>query len=1773
MFKKILPFLCSLAPLYAFGAATPVDIPTNPTEINLGTGYYANITSGTGINVGTDGINIYNLSVLNTDEPRSPDSSNGDLYIVKPAGDETGVFGIVSGGDINITNNLLIAATRGLSLSGTPGGAIDLTVDGDITANGALTIKDIADFESGAILSGDTLTINAGTITTGMINSSNGDTNVVASGALDIGGIIAGAGASTTKIGGSSITSGDVQNLAGAMTVTTTGDFTSSGSVENSGASLTISGGNGTKSGDVNISGTLKNDVSSGVLTVLANSLTVSGSDTTHNASFVNSGVATFDVTGATSFLHGMNLANMSNASGSELNITTGTLSLGSGTIIANDDATVNITVNSGVLGASNIAISNGDTNINNTRNSARMTLSGLGVSAASVYNNGASLAINTVSSTADDDITIAGGVTGMYGTKTTIFAGDALTVGGIVSNSGDMTLYGQNVELASVSNSGSDAVLNISAPTDAGSLVVTGNVTNTDNAKTTITSKGVELLGTVTNNSGLLKIVGSDASGSAVTIGSVVVNNGEMDLNAWVGGVNTGSVTVNNGILKLGNSVRNFVSSGDISVDGDIVLMDASAITSGSGDVYLTASGNPGVVFKSTGGSLTVGGDIIATDNTVARTATFDVVDGSEIRVSGTNGVDAQNKGKLIFGSNASSILTIENGALNASNNGKVEIYSGDTTAKSLNESANGEFIMHGNSFIATNGAINISNGVWFGGASQPSVGMVIAKGDGAQQSFTLTNSTSGQDITILGGVSVGDDKVLNLVSADDVNITGATNIAGTLDVGTANLAKFNNPVIVGGESDTTALLDVSAKTIELAGITNYATTKLDATATTGGTIRSSAAIINKGTFTAKATDDITFGDFTSNKGGVTITSTGGDVQTGGLSVSAGTAAVSGNSVAMNSLSLTGGTTTISSGDVDVTGAVSVSGNVVQGASGGMLNLAGVSTFDADSLTIVNSTGSNYGFTAKNGTNATYTIANAAIFGKSITVASNATANITAGSIIPYEVDDSVIIKADVNNSGTLSLTTTDGVSDLALGGITNNSSLTINTSGLLSASAFNNNGKATITSNDMTVSGAFESAGVLYQNYSGTLLSGDVNITNTNYTINASSVDVAGISQINSVMTINTDSLTVDENISANDLTIAAAPAGDWLNATVGGDISGGVKIFGLEHMRVDDNYTFDNNSMLHAAVLPFGTGIAPNTTTYNYWADVSLADDNTLGQIRNHSNDPANALIYVGGKFISDVDMGNLGVALDGGPLVAPQIGINLYNVVDQGSAVWLVYADQGLQDLNTKIRNLYVNFCNADGSRCFNYFNAFDNYNPASDRITNDDNNGTEDNLPIYLTVRDYDNDGTNDSLYIVFDPRFGGPVTVFDIEPIVARVDDSTDGEVQSANGLDKMIAGQLEDAGFYNDTPIEAIPVAFDGTNLSELANELYNRMEQYVVNRDGTPLARFSRLVQPRELEQVAGSIALNEHTSFRDFEDHMLDEFIWNRNRNLNKLWFDADFGMFRQNASDDKTVDGNRFNLTAGFDWQESNTLILGLMGRISHMSSENSDSMDLGYMPGVSIAGHNNMSVADTDIGIGAYLMKTLGTKVRVYGNAFLDAHLFDISREQNYVDDISGSGTAFSLISEWGLLHDWLNQYIVGNLYARAGYNFGFSIKEKAAGDNYMNLQSDGYFIFTPGYSLIAQKRIYTSPWFQIRPYASIGIEYDVLGMPEELQYKFAPSKSYSDYDVEINPLWANIGAGVELLSAVGVQFGLDYRYQYNTDIQMHNIRLSGSYRF
>lgn len=673
-------------------------------------------------------------------------------------------------------------------------------------------------------------------------------------------------------------------------------------------------------------------------------------------------------------------------------------------------------------------------------------------------------------------------------------------------------------------------------------------------------------------------------------------------------------------------------------------------------------------------------------------------------------------------------------------------------------------------------------------------------------------------------------------------------------------------------------------------------------------------------------------------------------------------------------------------------------------------------------------------------------------------------------------------------------------------------------------------NNGAITLGGRSLDVENTFNATN-LYQKFTGVLNAGDVNIDADSYRISATDFNLGG-------------------NLNATNLIVFAVPA-THLNANIAGNLSGGVTFANLGQMHVGGDYAFTDTSKVFANI----SNKSSMAGLPNYWSSVSLADD-TLGQITNAASGDG-ALITVDGKFTSDLSLGLTPSGGIGGG-ASDQIGIALRELADAGDAIWLVYAQGGITESGDKLRNLNVVICNASGSICYDYFDG----TPAG-------------NSSAYLTMRDTDGNGTSDSIYVVFDPRFGGPVELFKIQPIVARNAEHTDGEYVSAGALDNIIADQMAKQGFTGRHAIELLPVLFRGTNLETMANELYGRMEHYNTYRDSAPLSRFSRLFQAREIEQVAGSVILNEHTSARSFEDHMLDEFIWNRNRNLKKAWVDAEYGMLFQNVSDGKHADGNRFNITGGFDWQHTNTLILGLAGRVSHTSTDVSDAMNLGYTTeNPFIAGHVDAKVANTNIGLGGYLMQTLGEKTRAYGNAFLDLHVFDITRHQTFVNGtIDGSGTAFALNTEWGLLHDWLNQYIVGNMYARAGYNFGFSVTEKVGGHDYMKMKSDGYLSFTPGYSLTAQKRIYPSVWFQVRPYATIGVEYDVLGAPDNAKYKFATAKKFTSYDIDIDPLWANIGGGVEMLSVTGFQVGLDYRYQYNQDIQLHNIKVSGSYRF
>lgn len=1297
-----------------------------------------------------------------------------------------------------------------------------------------------------------------------------------------------------------------------------------------------------------------------------------------------------------------------------------------------------------------------------------------------------------------------------------------------------------------------------------------TVNITTTSNGEMSFDTIGNESDATITLNSAgdfYAQLVKNDSVLTIKTTGeSAVLNIDEIVL-----GANSDTTFETNSSLTMGGDIS---SAGKMSMTGANVTlqnvtntgnMTIKAPTDTTGTIMvngnLVSSGDAQTLLYSR--QIRVQGDITNSDNAVTDIRGSDTLGGDitlgQLLVSG----GSLNLKSLTGGMTATSI-SLTGGAITtdsvtrsitATNN--IDI-AGNLTANGTTATSGGDMSVGalGTPFVmtSTNGDITIGGNVSADGS------------DGTARAMQL----SAKNINIAGRAFAGRNGTLILGSDTNqtLNVTGSVDTAsGTIEVyaGNATAASWagyvGNLILHGGtitaktgyiEFTSGLVFNDSVLTQPAQGVwvkdgTSLTLRSENATDAdivlgtlnlgTGKTLTlDSASIINffgdeyvtNGTLNISAVD-VTFmsGDLT-NGGELNADVTGKwdhsykTTNTGAVNITANTAMLgdvdNSGTFSLNSTSgvtaenvTSGGTLNITSG-----GNVELSGLTVSGGN------ATIAASDISVANAVSVTGDlTQGAASTNGLNLTQ---NGTLTARNLTVSGALNAN--SGSV-DYVIGATAAIAGDINVASGAEINI--AATEITGNDVTNNGTMTLN--GVATVNNFTNDGTATLRGGALGVTNTFDATN-LYQKRTGTLAAGDVNIDADSYRISATKFNLAG-------------------NLDASNLTIFAAPT-TWLDANIAGNVSGGVTFANLGQMHVGGNYLFNDNSKLFANI----NGKSNMAGLPNYWSTVSLVDDNTLGQITNAASGDG-ALITIDGKFTSDLSLGLTPSGGIGGAS-SDQMGIALRELADAGDAIWLVYAQDGISELGDKLRNLNVVICNASGSICYNYFDGTPTGNSSA-----------------YLTMRDTDGDGTSDSIYVVFDPRFGGPVELFKIQPIVARDADHTDGEYVSAGALDDLIAGQMSSLGFSGRHAIELLPAMFRGTNLETMANELYNRMEHYNTYRDGAPLSRFSRLFQAREIEQIAGSVVLNEHTSARSFEDHMLDEFIWNRNRNLKKAWVDAEYGMLFQNVSDGKHADGNRFSITGGFDWQHTNTLILGLAGRVSHMSTDVSDAMNLGYTTeNPFIAGHMDAKVANTNIGLGGYLMQTLGEKTRAYGNAFLDLHVFDITRHQTYVDGtIDGSGTAFALNTEWGLLHDWLNQYIVGNMYARLGYNFGFSVTERVGGHDYMKMESDGYLSFTPGYSLTAQKRIYPSVWFQVRPYATIGVEYDVLGAPDNAKYKFAAANKFTSYDINIDPLWANIGGGVEMLSATGFQVGLDYRYQYNQDIQLHNIKISGSYRF
>lgn len=1026
----------------------------------------------------------------------------------------------------------------------------------------------------------------------------------------------------------------------------------------------------------------------------------------------------------------------------------------------------------------------------------------------------------------------------------------------------------------------------------------------------------------------------------------------------------------------------------------------------------------------------------------------------------------------------------------------------------------------------------------------------------------------TIGGALTTAGGVHIGYNAIMpydvgSLFAESGINQNYSILTGGNISIATVLEIASTNSLTIGGTGG--ARYNFNAAAIEAYGGLNlYGATLTIGQIVASGTgsagnvtIQGNSLNVTSGVFQSLDARNVTV-----NLGGGTFNIASGSIEnksSGTMSITAG--AINAQTITNDSNS---GTLNINASSLNLTGgdASDVASFINKGNFVG--NISGATTlahgFDLSSMGATNS------FSLTTGTLSLGDRIDA-FFDNNLT---SFTVNVTNGAINANTIRNGYSDSAAVMSLSASTFINADGV--YAYGGTMNLSApiISIGTGGLSVAEggALNvSNAEAVVSDAAVAIYGNL-SAGLTSAASGGmNIISGWTDIDAEDYTItvgggisangsgNGLGIFAQTVNVTNDVISSNgggiafyTGTVNIGGNLGGNNVAFYNSGTPNGMYITVGGDIIGGTDIIGLAHMTVGGDYIFDDASRLVA--------FANSGDAFTYWSTATFDEEHEVTTITNASG--AEPLISVSGHLITDVN-GDAS-APNGTALLDSQIGINLNRMITETStAIWLLHASEGIQELAARIAGLSINFCNSDGTICMDYF-AAGGYNQ------------TGDDLPIHLVSYDTDGDGVNDSLYVVFDDQFLPRGRLFKLQPIVASAPYYTIGEYQSAGALDDLIEHLLISKGFSYDSPAGVMRILFDNTVMSEVSEELYQRMMYYWTYNKPDVIRAFSRVFQLREANQIADMLELNTHTIFKDISNRFIDEAIWNRNRRLNKLWFVGDYGYFWDDLVDSH-AHGSRINFNFGYDWQANNTLILGWMGHVGHARGEDNDVIDLTY-GSTRATGYVDTDVRNLNVGGGAYFMKTLGIKARWYGDAMLDLNFIDVKRDQTWVNGrIEGDAFSLGLVGETGIIHDWLNQYVIGNVYLRLGYNSGFDMTEKVRGTDYMNLDFDGHFILTPGYSLTAQKRIYPSAWFQFRPYATVGVEYDLIKSPDQMHYRFAVVNPWREYDIGVDPLWAHAGAGIEFLSVNGVHVGLDYRYQYNANVQMHKLQLSGMYRF
>lgn len=959
---------------------------------------------------------------------------------------------LMSAGNISVASvisgagNLVIHAAGSVTLSGTNTytGATSVTSGTLIISN----VKAIQNSASLTVASNSTLTLSGVAVTA-----------LEAPATFNLNGTVTSTGASSYA-GAITLASNSIFSVASSTTLTLSGAIDGSGSLTMSGpGTLVLTGTNNSYTGETILNGgttSIAADLSLGAapVSVDATSLTFNGGTLVSTATFTlnaNRGITltgngTIDPATATT----LSYAGIIAGNGSLTMNGAGTLSLTGvntytgGTVL--DAGTVSIAADSG-LGAIPASFS-----------------------ATNLIFNGSTLATTaTITLNANRGVTLSGAATFTPASSTT------LTINGVITGSGLLTMNG------------------------AGTFALPATNTNTG---------GV----TINNASGIVNATNVNSLG---TSGTITVTAGTLSLN--LGGAtltNTNTINLNGaGVGSEGALFEAGMSGTDI-VNNPINLVSATGIgIANGGTLELGASGNP--VISGTG-ALTINqsgttGELIinSTANTYTGVTTID---------AGTVTI-----GLLKSLSTASSL-----GAPTTAANGTITLGSGVTLIDedlSANAASNRNITTTGSgseSIVAWNGtgALSLTGAITNSGSGglliETSNTGTLALATGAiinTTGLTFATLTSAGNISAANVISGAGNLTINANTNGSVTLSGANTFTGSMTVqnGTViitNARAFQNAISLTVDDGTTIILS----SVAITAASSPTTFSLQGTGVGGNGV-----LIGQGTSSYAGSITLTANSTFAVQSGNTLTLSGA---IGGASVL--------TLAGPGTLALTGTNNSYSGGTVVAGGTLSAAADLSLGAA--------PNSFSATNLTL---SGGNFATTATFTLNANRGIAlvsNAEIDPAATKILSYAGVISGSGALTMNGAGTLSLSGVNTYTGGTIFAAGTMSVaSDSNLGAIPNSftaTNLMFNGGDLASTAniALNANRGITITGNaiftpatgtTLTVNGIITGGGLLTMNGPGTLSltaantnTGGVTVNNANGTVSASNVGALGTS-----------------------------------------------------------------------------------------------------------------------------------------------------------------------------------------------------------------------------------------------------------------------------------------------------------------------------------------------------------------------------------------------------------------------------------------------------------------------------------------------------------------------------------------------------------------------------------------------------------------------------------------------------------------------------------